>query len=137
MTSAGVPCEYRPDQGRLAGNAAGRKAVHEIRYGPPVALEKAADPRGIASAPAAFGADTEGRDHCSRGVDASTVSRLVTVVEETEIEPSRRRYGEADQRREVAGIVAILRHGQVKEVDGSGDAGEDRGRDLGENGRVL
>src|SRR5262249_61996345 len=131
MTSAGVPCEYRPDQGRLAGNAAGRKAVHEIRHGPPVALEKAADPRGIASAPAALGGDTEARDHDSGGVDASTVSRLVAVVEETEIEPSRCRHGEAGQRLEVAGVVAVQRHGEVEEGGGARGAGGDRGRGSG------
>src|SRR5215831_4197486 len=98
MTSAGVPCEYRPDLARLAGNAAGRKAVREIRHGPPVALEKAADPRRMASAPAALSGDTEARDHRPRGIDASTVSCLVAVVQETEIEPSRRRQGEAGQR---------------------------------------
>src|SRR5215471_11923106 len=133
----GVPCVYRPDQGRLAGNATARKAVRQVRHGAPMALEESRDPAWIAPTPAALGGDAEGRDDGSRRVDAPTVARLVVVVDQAEINPGRLRRDEAGQGRDVCGVVAILRHGQMKEVDRAGNTSEDPGSDLSEDGRVL
>jgi hypothetical protein len=60
-----------------------------------MALEESRDPAGIASTPAALGGDAEGRDDGPRRVDATTVARLVVVVDQAEINPGRLRQDEA------------------------------------------